>query len=83
MADKIDVMVDSEVGDLEAVILHSPGAEVESMAPENAEKALYSDILNLSSAQREYKELLLVLSKTTETFEVSDLLSEVLRNEQT
>jgi arginine deiminase len=82
MAGEIDVRVTSEVGELEAVILHKPGAEVESMAPENAEKALYSDILNLSSAQREYAELFGVLSKTTLTFEVKDLLAEVLADDE-
>jgi arginine deiminase len=44
---KIQMRVESEVGELEAVMLHRPGSEVESMDPENAKKVLYSDILNL------------------------------------
>ena len=47
---KYNVNVTSEIGELEGVILHSPGPEVENMTPENAERALYSDILNLSVA---------------------------------
>jgi hypothetical protein len=46
--------VGSEIGSLEGVILHTPGPEVENMTPQNAERALYSDILNLSVAQKEY-----------------------------
>jgi len=50
---KIKVEVNSEIGQLEAVILHSPGPEVENMTPENAERSLYSDILNLSEVKKE------------------------------
>ena len=35
---KIDVQ--SEIGELEHVIVHTPGPEVENMTPENAERAL-------------------------------------------
>jgi len=39
--------VHSEIGKLEGVIIHTPGSEVENMTPENAERALYSDILTI------------------------------------
>ena len=52
--ENIQVQVSSEIGELEAVILHTPGQEVENMTPKNAERALYSDILNLAVAQKEY-----------------------------
>jgi arginine deiminase len=78
---RMDLRVDSEIGALEAVILHSPGLEVEHMEPRNAEKALYSDILNLSIAQQEYAELYMVLSKTARTFEIRDLLRDVLMDQ--
>ena len=52
MSDKFDIGVESEIGRLKGVILHSPGQEVANMTPETAERALYSDILNLSVAQR-------------------------------
>ncbi|MCB0807562.1 MAG: arginine deiminase [Bacteroidales bacterium] len=76
------VMVDSEIGDLEAVIVHTLGSEVENMTPENAERALYSDILNLSVAKNEFLQLKGVLSKVARVFEVQELLSQVLQNEK-
>lgn len=79
---KIKVDVCSEFGQLEAVIIHTPGQEVEEMTPENAERALYSDILNLSVAGNEYSYFKSVLNKVTHTFEVKDLLSDILKNNE-
>jgi arginine deiminase len=79
--DKITVNVNSEIGKIKGVIVHTPGAEVENMTPENAERALYSDILNLSVALPEYNEFLGVLKKRTSVFEVSDLLKTVLQED--
>jgi arginine deiminase len=76
----ISVDVKSETGKLEAVLLHTPGAEVENMTPGNAQRALYSDILNLSIAQKEYEQLSGVLEKFTKTYQVSDLLVKVLED---
>jgi arginine deiminase len=76
--ERFNVNVTSEIGELEGVILHSPGSEVENMTPENAQRALYSDILNLSVASREYFELKEVLNKVTKTYEVKQLLMETL-----
>ena len=73
---KIDIQ--SEIGPLEAVLLHRPGAEVENMTPRNVQRALYSDILNLSIAQSEYEQLSGVLSKVCKVYEVKDLLIKVL-----
>lgn len=78
MPGKFNVDVRSEIGELEAVILHTPGAEVENMTPENAERALYSDILNLNIGLSEYSQLQGVLSKVTTTYEVRDLLADIL-----
>lgn len=82
MQGKINVQVSSEIGELEAVILHSPGSEVENMTPQNAERALYSDILNLTIAAKEYSELEQVLHKVTRTFQVKDLLFDILKNDK-
>jgi arginine deiminase len=73
---KIDIR--SEIGELEGVIIHTPGPEVENMTPKNAERALYSDILNLSVAQEEYKQLEELLNAVTKTFQVHELLESVL-----
>lgn len=81
MTSKINVNVTSEFGELEGVIVHTPGLEVEEMTPETAKRALYSDILNLSVATEEYKQLKGVLSKVSPCFEVKDLLAEVLKTD--
>jgi arginine deiminase len=79
---KIKIDVSSEFGQLEAVIVHTPGLEVEEMTPENAERALYSDILNLSVAAEEYSVFKGILNKVTRTFEVKDLLADILNIEK-
>lgn len=80
MSKIVEVNVQSEIGKLNGVILHTPGEEVENMTPENAERALYSDILNLSIARKEYKQLSEVLGKITKTYQVKDLLTNILKD---
>ncbi|MGQ7867963.1 arginine deiminase [Sunxiuqinia sp. sy24] len=81
MSERLKVNVASEFGELEGVIVHTPGLEVEEMTPETAKRALYSDILNLAVAGKEYQQLKGVLSKASRCFEVKDLLSDVLSND--
>ena len=71
----VEVNVQSEIGKLNGVIIHTPGEEVENMTPENAERALYSDIINLSIARKEYKQISGVLSKLTTGSSGSNRLS--------
>ena len=73
--------INSEFGKLEAVIIHQPGSEVENMTPENAERALYSDILNLSIASKEFAQLEGVLKSVTSVFYVKNLLTDILSDE--
>ena len=75
----MQVRVKSEIGELEGVIIHNPGPEVENMTPRNAERALYSDILNLSVANEEYSLFKGILNKVSKTFEIKDLLLDVLK----
>ena len=75
---KLKIDVRSEIGGLNAVLLHTPGAEVENMTPRMAQRALYSDILNLSIAQKEYEQIAGVLSKVAKVYQVRDLLAMVL-----
>ncbi|MBI1931739.1 MAG: arginine deiminase [Ignavibacteriales bacterium] len=74
----MQINVNSEIGELEKVIIHTPGHEIENMTPQNAERALYSDILNLSVASKEYSQFKKILKKITNTYEVIDLLKIVL-----
>ena len=75
---KVDIR--SEIGELEGVIIHTPGPEVENMTPDSSRKALYSDILNLSVALKEFNQFKGFLSKVTKTYEVKELLSAVIQN---
>ncbi len=75
------ICINSEFGKLEGVVIHQPGSEVENMTPENAERALYSDILNLSIASKEFAALEGVLKKVTQVFYVKNLLTDILQDE--
>ena len=77
----LNVNVYSEVGELRGVIIHSPGAEVSSMAPTETEGALFSDIINMSVAHREYATISDILSRFAATYEVRDLLTAILEDE--
>lgn len=76
------IQLNSETGDLQGVILHPPGPEVENMTPKNAERALYSDILNLSVARKEYDQLECLLQKLVPSYRVEDLLKDILRSSE-
>ncbi len=75
------IAITSEIGKLEGVLLHKPGSEVENMTPESAKRALYSDILNLEVALKEYEQFKGVLDSVTKTYEVKTLLSDILMDE--
>jgi len=82
MNNQLAIEIQSEIGILNGVVLHTPGQEVENMTPATAERALYSDILNLDVATKEYRQLSQVLGKLTRTFEVKNLLSDILKVEK-
>ncbi len=75
------VRIDSEIGQLKSVIIHTPGSEIEAMTPRQAERDLYNDIIPLSSVQHEYKSLQSFLSLVAQTRELTDLLEESIENE--
>ena len=77
---RLKIGIRSEIGKLEAVFLHPPGAEVENMTPRNVQRALYSDILNLGIARQEYARLYGVLSQVAKVYEVKPMLAQMLDN---
>ncbi|MFB6343878.1 arginine deiminase family protein [Saccharicrinis sp. FJH62] len=81
MNKRLTINVNSEIGKLRGVILHKPGHEVENMTPENAQRALYSDILNLSVVNEEYKQFEDVLNHVTDVYYVKDLLCDLLQED--
>lgn len=75
------VHIDSEIGRLRKVILHTPGPEVEAMTPQEAEKDLYNDIVPLEAVQTEHRMLQQFLSSVSEAYELLDLFADCLENE--
>jgi arginine deiminase len=76
----IDINVNSEIGPLKTVVIHTPGQEIENMTPQTAAEVLYDDILNLELATGEHRQLKGVLEQVCRTIELKDLLAEVLED---
>jgi arginine deiminase len=72
--------IESEIGALRRVILHTPGQEIEAMTPGEAERDLYNDIIPLGSVLGEYMQLKKFLAGVAETFELLDLLRDCLED---
>jgi arginine deiminase len=72
------VHVTSEIGPLQSVLVHTPGAELVAVTPGNREDYLYDDIIDLDLAQREHRRLVAVLERYAEVYEVRDLLTEIV-----
>ncbi|MDX2193113.1 MAG: arginine deiminase family protein [Gemmatimonadales bacterium] len=70
--------ITSEVGPLEAVLVHTPGRELEAVTPATRDDYLYNDILDLDVAQRQHRQFVAVLRKFATVHEVRDLLADVL-----
>lgn len=75
------VYVDSEVGRLRTVVVHTPGPETEEMTPHTARALLYNDIVPLAVVAEEHRRLRRVLAAVCEVCEVTDLLREALAGE--
>ncbi len=75
------VYVDSEVGRLRTVVVHTPGPETEEMTPHTARALLYNDIVPLAMVADEHRRLQEVLAAVCEVCEVTDLLREALADE--
>ncbi|MEZ0334249.1 MAG: arginine deiminase family protein, partial [Gemmatimonadales bacterium] len=76
------VEVTSEIGELESVLVHTPGPELEAVTPGNREDFLYDDIIDLEIAQREHRQFVSVLRRFAQVYQVRDLLTEILSEQQ-
>ncbi len=74
----IRIGLDSEIGPLQTVVVHTPGQEMENMTPDTAAEVLYDDILSLRLALAEHRQLSGVLGRVARVLELRDLLREVL-----
>jgi len=70
--------VSSEIGQLEAVLVHTPGAEIRAVTPGNKGDYLYDDIIQPEIAQREHRRFVAVLQRFATVYQVADLLAEAL-----
>src|SRR4029453_7970503 len=74
----MSVDVTSEIGQLQTVLVHTPGRELEAVTPGNREDYLYDDIIDLEIAQREHRQFVSVLRRFARVFQVRELLAEIL-----
>ena len=72
------IRVSSEIGALQAVLIHTPGPELEAVTPATREDYLYDDLIGLEVAAREHANLTAVLRRFGTVHEIGDLLAEVL-----
>lgn len=72
------VRVTSEIGALERVVCHTPGAELLAVTPSTKDDFLYDDLLDLEAARREHKRFKSVLARFADVHEVSDLIGDIL-----
>lgn len=70
--------ITSEIGQLQAVLVHTPGAELRAVTPGNKGDYLYDDIIQVEPAQREHRRFVAVLQRFAEVYQVADLLAEAL-----
>lgn len=72
------VDVTSEIAQLETVLVHTPGPELEAVTPGNREDYLYDDIIDLEIAQREHRQFVSVLRRFATVLQVRELLADIL-----
>jgi arginine deiminase len=81
-AAKRSVRVGSEIGALEAVVCHTPGAELLAVTPANRSDFLYDDIIDLEAARSEHRVFKSILARFADVYEVRDLLLDLCGNEE-
>lgn len=72
------VRVTSEIGNLRAVLVHTPGSELYAVTPRTREDFLYDDIIEAEVARREHQRFIAILERFTTVYQVRDLLEVVL-----
>ncbi len=77
------VHVSSEIGRLNEVLVHPPGAELLAVTPSTRADYLYDDIMEVGRAQKEHRRFVAVLERFSKVHHVRDLLAEVLADDDT
>ena len=76
------VQVTSEIGELRAVLVHTPGPELFAVTPRTREDFLYDDIIEAETARREHQRFMAILERFTKVYQVKDLLEDVLQHSE-
>jgi arginine deiminase len=72
------VQVTSEIGQLNAVLVHTPGPELLAVTPRTREDFLYDDIIEADTARREHQRFIAILERFSKVYQVRALLEDVL-----
>jgi arginine deiminase len=75
----MNVQVNSEIGALKAVLVHTPGPELFAVTPRTREDFLYDDIIEAETARREHQRFIAILERFTKVYQVRTLLEDVLK----
>src|SRR3569832_1076223 len=75
--------VSSEIGRLRAVLVHSPGPELQAVTPSNRADYLYDDIIESEAAAREHRRFIAILERFATVHQARTLLADTLGNAQT
>jgi arginine deiminase len=76
-----NISVYNEIGKLKAVLLHSPGEEVENIVPDYLRRLLFDEIVYLEQARREHQQFADILrSEGVEVLYLTDLMAAVLED---
>lgn len=71
------IHVYSEIGELESVLVHEPGREIDYISPSRLDELLFSAILESHDARKEHKEFVQILkNEGVNVVELTDLLTE-------
>ena len=71
------IHVYSEIGELESVLVHEPGREIDYISPSRLDELLFSAILESHDARKEHKEFVQVLkNEGVNVVELTDLVTE-------
>ncbi len=77
------INVYSEIGKLNKVMLHRPGAEIENLVPDYLERLLFDDIPFLKVAREEHDRFAEILRENgTEVLYLEQLATETLEDEK-
>ena len=71
------IHVYSEIGELETVLVHEPGREIDYISPSRLDELLFSAILESHDARKEHKEFVQILkNEGVNVVELTDLVTE-------